>query len=391
MLLEIHMIKNYPPTNLNRDDTGSPKTCLFGGIQRGRISSQCLKHSWRQSKVLRDELNANTLGIRTRKLPGLVGEKLECRGVDKDYIDIAKEKITGIGNKDGKTNDKGITDQIMFFSQEDISKVADLVQEEIKKAGSVGAFKKLKAKDWQKMMKDAKTRPITLDIALFGRMVTSDAFADVEAAMQVAHAISTHAVNQENDFFTAVDDLVSGGEGDDSGAGMIGDIEYNSCCYYMYAAIDIQQLKDNLMYSDEASKTLNKALPALIRAMAFSNPSGKQNSFAGHVLPDVVCVEVKEKKIPVSYVNAFVKPAVSGYGKDLVEDSIAKLTTEIDSLERNFGIPVKNRLWFCRKELKSPENAEKMQNFNALIDSVKELLFNWIEGNIVKGKLSGSD
>ena len=206
MLYEIHMIKNYPPVNLNRDDTGSPKTCYFGGVQRGRISSQCLKRSWRISPLY-DEL-LGSKGIRTRKLGDLLRAELERRGCEPDFIEAAAKKATGLANNDGKENSDESKMQIIFYSDEDVKAVADKMTELYEQSGSVTAFSKMNAKTIASSFKEVKTRPITLDIALFGRMVTSDVFRNVEASMQVAHAISTHAVNQESDYFTAVDDLL---------------------------------------------------------------------------------------------------------------------------------------------------------------------------------------
>jgi len=367
MLYEFHIIKNYPPTNLNRDDTGSPKSCLFGGVQRGRISSQCLKRSWRQSDIFNSFINE--IGIRTRKLPELIVNELRSKGVAEEFMQIALQKVTGFGNDKGTENKDGRTSQIMFFSQQDIIAVADRVHEAINEAGTVKDFEKINAKEIQKKMKDVSIRPITIDIALFGRMVTSEAFADVEASMQVAHAISTHAISQESDFYTAVDDLVKGDSEDDTGAGMMGDIDYNSSCYYIYAALDTDQLRINLEHSPEALKLTGKIVQCLLETMAYSNPSGKQNSFAGHVLPDVVYVEKKHKKIPVSYANAFVKPAYQTRDKDLVQVSEDKLAREIDNLSKKFELDIDKKLWFCTSDdVKQPDNSIKVASFKNLLD-----------------------
>ena len=209
MLYEIHMLKNYPPVNLNRDESGAPKSCTFAGTTRGRISSQCLKRSWRTSAMFSSAIGAENLGIRTRKLPELVGAKLIDMDVSQEYVDILLPKLSGFGNKDGKENSKGsITAQVIFYAPEDIDAVAASVKELLDACSSVKEVKALKAKDLQDAIKGADVRPITLDMALFGRMVTSNAFRDVEAAMQVAHAISTNKLNMESDYFTAMDDLL---------------------------------------------------------------------------------------------------------------------------------------------------------------------------------------
>lgn len=346
MLYEIHMLKNYPPTNLNRDDTGAPKTCTFGGTTRGRISSQCLKRSWRTSDLFKSEIGADKLGVRTRKLPELVAERLLELGVASEIVEAVKPKISGFGNKEGKeTKDGNTTAQMIFFAPQDIEAVAQSVKKGLDACKTVKDVEKLKAKDLQAAAVDAdNTRPITLDIALFGRMVTSDAFRDVEASMQVAHAISTNKISVESDYFTAMDDLLGGDSMDEKGAGMIGDVDYNASCYYIYASLDTDALRDALKDAENVDQLLLAALPALLRTMAFTNPSGKQNSFAGHVLPSCVMVECKDKKVPTSMVNAFVEPV---RGQDVVKESIKKLAEEADMLTKNFGLPVRERLWFC--------------------------------------------
>ena len=344
MLYEIHMLKNYPPTNLNRDDTGAPKTCIFGGVTRGRISSQCLKRSWRTSELFKAEVGEESLGVRTRKFPALVAEKLLEMGVKPEFVDAVTPRLTGFGNKDGTETKTGMTAQVMFFAPQDIEAAAEAVKKQLDPCKTVKDVEKLKAKELQAAVKDADVRPITPDIALFGRMVTSDAFRDVEASMQVAHAISTNKISLESDYFTAMDDLLRGDTIDEAGAAMIGDTDYNASCYYLYASLDTDALCENLKSSDDPKAIVGKMLPALLHAMAFTNPSGKQNSFAGHVLPSAVMIECKTRKVPTSMVNAFVKPVSSA---DPVEESIQKLAEEADMTARNFGLPVQERLWFC--------------------------------------------
>lgn len=350
MLYEIHMLKNYPPVNLNRDESGAPKSCMFGGTTRGRVSSQCLKRSWRTSPLLIQAIGAERLGIRTRKLPQLVSEKLKGMGVGQAYIDTVLPKISGFGNKDGTENKDGsYTAQIIFYAPEDIQAVAESIYEKLKGCHSLQDVKELKAKELQEAVKGAESRPVTLDMALFGRMVTSNAFRDVEASMQVAHAISTNKLNMESDYFTAMDDLLSGATLEEAGSAMIGDTDYNSACYYSYASLDTDILMENLKDTPDAAQIVKAAVPALVRTMALTNPSGKQNSFAGNVLPSAILIECKEEKVPVSMVNAFVRPikpeAANDY--DLVKGSIQALTHQVDAIDTSFCLNVKHRLWFC--------------------------------------------
>lgn len=379
MLYEIHMLKNYPPVNLNRDDSGAPKSCLFGGTTRGRISSQCLKRSWRTSPLLAQAIGEDQLGIRTRMLPDLVEKKLAEMGVAPEYIEVISPKISGFGNKEGKENKEGnYTTQIVFYAPEDIQAVADVVKEKLDGCETVKQVKALKAKELQEAVRGAEVRPITLDMALFGRMVTSNAFRDVEASMQVAHGISTNKMNLESDYFTAMDDLLSGGTMEEMGAAIIGDADYNSACYYIYASLDTDVLHENLKYTEDAENLIQKAIPALVRTMALSNPSGKQNSFAGHILPSAILVECKEEKVPVSLVNAFVHPVKPEPENDydLVKGSIQKLAEQVDSIQAGYGLKVEKRLWFCQNtyEVKPQSDATVCTSLPELLEEVAHTL-----------------
>ena len=372
MLYEIHMLKNYPSTNLNRDETGTPKTCIFGGVTRGRISSQCLKRSWRTFPLFKELVGASNLGIRTRELPELVAQVLQTRNYEEKQYQPFLSKITGIANKDGAEGKDGTrTAQVIFYAPEDVEAVADVVEGYIR-----SGVKKVTAKEMQEAVKDAAVRPITLDIALFGRMVTSDAFRNVEAAMQVAHAVSTNRIVLESDYFTAMDDMLTGDSMESTGSAMIGDTDYNSACYYIYASIDSDALRENLQFGENPDLLVEKAIPAMLQTMAFSNPTGKQNSFAGHVLPSAVLVECKEKRIPVSYANAFAEPASANQKRDLAAASVEKLAQECDMISRNFGVPVAKRLWFCvdKYAIAAPQQSVVCNTFGALVDEVANTL-----------------
>ena len=373
MLIEVHMLKNYPPVNLNRDDSGAPKSCFFGGVQRGRISSQCLKRSWRTSDVFH---SLGSKGIRTRKLPELVAEKLLAMGVAPDLVEEARIKMTGIANKEGKTTTDGQTAQIVFYSEAEIEQVSKRVYEMITEDGDLKTFKKRSPKDFAAMEKDAKLNPISADIALFGRMVTSPYFMNIDASMQVAHAISTHAVNRESDYYTAMDDLLKAGE--ETGAGMIGDTDYNSCCYYEYASIDTDALRENLKNSPERDELIERLIPVLLQAMAFTNPTGKQNTFAGQILPSMVMIECKTDKIPLSYVNGFETPVATwGSNPKIVENSIRKFVEYVDRMDDAYGLSLVKRGYFAPGyETIAPGKCEFFGKYKDLLDACAH----WIRG-----------
>ena len=390
MLFEFHILKNYPPVNLNRDEAGAPKSCFFGGVQRGRISSQCLKHTWRNSSLFH---SLDSLGTRTRKMPTEVGKLLQEMGVSDELINEAVHKLALIGtneekpkkgnkkadeqddqveneveneNKDAKENDADMTKQVIFYSANELEEIAHSVKDAIEEDKSLKVFKKRPA---MKLLPDnlqGGYKILSADIALFGRMVTSGVFANVDAAMSVAHAISTHAVIRESDYFTTIDDLLKQG----SGAAMVDDTDYNSCCYYEYASLDTEILRDNMKCCPNENEVLKQLVPTLIRVMALTNPSGKQHAFAGPVSPEVMIIECKKEKIPLSYVNAFEVPVPTwGSRPNIVENSVKRLAEHVNQMDNAYGLPVLHRAWFAsRYKDICPENCEEYNSLPALME-----------------------
>jgi CRISPR system Cascade subunit CasC len=338
MLIQIHILQNYAPSNLNRDDTGSPKTTYFGGVQRGRISSQCLKRSIRLSEVFADAFQDDgLLAKRTRRLPGLVEDALKEMQVDEEIIATIVQRVPEIGSESGRGAGKVEegetleTRQLIFVGQNEVKPMAEKL---------LALYQEKGAKAWEKLdIKKDITRalgtsvPRSVDVAMFGRMTTSSAFEDVQAAVQVAHALSVNAVEQEFDYFTAVDDLK--GPDEDPGAGMIGDVEYNSSAYYKYVNVHWEGLVENLGGDQDIAR---KAVSALLEAAATAQPSGKQNTFAAHNLPDLVLVEVREKNLPVSYANAFIEPARQNAKYTLMDDAVAKLNDYIARVGETYDL-----------------------------------------------------
>lgn len=383
MLVEIHMLQNHAPSNLNRDDTGSPKDCVFGGVRRARISSQALKRSIRRSSLFREALSEAGLGVRTRQLPAQVEKVLLERGLPEEMAKLGALKASGFGNKDGKEQDDGETAQVMFLTPEDIEAVANVIYDAAIEAGTPAAFKKVDAKALQQKAKDTGVRPLTPDVALFGRMITSAAFRDVESAIQVAHAISTHRMEHEFDYFTAVDDLLDpNASEDDRGAGMIGDVEFNSACYYKYFSIDVDGLVANLAgqgterTSADVLDVARQTVIAFLRAAVFTTPTGKQNTFAAHQLPDAILIEVRPQNIPVSYANAFVQPVKTSGPDDLVTRSIGHFKEHVEQLTRKFSLQSDPRLWFTTRDV-AIEGTTECETLDELIErlsaAVKEL------------------
>ncbi|EJN94199.1 type I-E CRISPR-associated protein Cas7/Cse4/CasC [Streptococcus ratti] len=306
LFLDIHVIQTLPPSNINRDDTGSPKTAQYGGVRRARVSSQ----SWK--RVMREYFNTNgkqsNVGIRTKEIVQYIADKM----MELDSAisnDDALKKADNILNKGGiKTKD--FKSKALFFLSDTQAK--QLAQAAI---DSVNDKKEL-----QKMI----TSSPAIDIALFGRMVADDPSLNEDASSQVAHAISTHAVQTEFDFFTAVDDLAPE---DNAGAGMLGTVEFNSSTLYRYANVAIHDLALQL---DDTESVVN-AVKLFVEAFANSLPTGKVNTFANQTLPQTLVVTVRTDR-PVNLVSAFEKPVKSSEG--YVKESIEKLANEFTKVEK---------------------------------------------------------
>lgn len=390
MLIEIHILQNHAPSNLNRDDSGSPKTATFGDVKRARISSQCLKRSVRRSELFSEKMGAH-LATRTRRLPELIKARFKDDLALFEYAEIAAQKASGFGTSDGKErpfNPKTKeyeTAQTILFTQADQDAVFETLKTAALEAGTPKAFAALKAADLQAKARQTGFRPLAVDVALFGRMVTSEAFRDVEASAQVAHAISTNKVTPQFDYFTAVDDLQGADSTieQDGGADIIGDVEFNSACYYKYFSIQPDALIDNLVGAEfrrEVSDTERAAqteLAALaiaefLRAAIFVSPSGKQNSFAAHQLPYAVLVEVRPNAQPISYANAFVEPARALPGKSLTRDSFDKLQSHVERLTKKFDLQTQARFLLTEEDGLSIEGVQTSESLNALCDAVRQ-------------------
>jgi CRISPR system Cascade subunit CasC len=355
MFIQIHMLQSMPPGNLNRDDSGQPKKCLFGGVTRGRISSQCLKRNIRLSTQFQEAFGEH-LAKRTKYLPRLVAEAVAAAGkIPADEIDGIKAGIAAQFKKEArgeqeeqegaagaKTETTDVTPQLVFFQPAFATKIADLLaslRKDHPRAYKrlIGAKEKKGTKEEEKAADDAlqafrdgalnAKESLSVDVGLFGRMTTSDIVVDVEAACQVAHAISTHETLIESDYFTAMDDLqhrfvTSQTQG--GGAAFLGsgDTEtfFSSAVYYKYLNVDTDALASNVSGVEPAA--VSRAAGVMIEAAALATPTGKQNSFAAHSSPDLILVEVSRRKQPISYANAFLRPV---QGDDLMKASVEAL------------------------------------------------------------------
>ncbi len=472
MLIELHLLQNHSPSNPNRDDLGAPKTAMFGGRLRARISSQCLKRVIRRSANFQDELRGH-LGMRTKLFPHLVSERLKTSLIPLEEHARVVAACQRIGKKEGGTEEKTAktdlrpkTPQLIFLGPNDVDvfvqrlervrlampdnyafylnpvasfkelvkarleqseiqdekiqnaivvaawciatlRIRDLFADDepaeenldgtlsgnedaapaaitpdeegatrlverlialhfsaparfkvlIKKPSKVESSKlddsSMERPDGQRkfeidLLESLKHRAV--DIAFFGRMTTSDAFEDTEAAIEVADAISANEVKLEVDYFTAVDDDPMAAK---SGAAHVGTSQFNSSLYYKYFSIDWQALCRQLegeKPTDEQKQTAQllaaTAVRVFIQSAVWFVPTGKKKGHAHNDQPAAVLVEVKKKRVPTNYANAFVKPATASADRDLVEDSIAKFGQYVGAVADGYGIEA-DRFWYA--------------------------------------------
>lgn len=379
--LELHILQSFPVACLNRDDLNSPKTAIFGGVQRARVSSQSWKSAIR--KVAKDDL-PNMAGHRTKRLVCEITKRLVGQGMDKSFAtksaELAAEQISKL---DTKRDDEGYlkVKTLCFLSPAELDAVARAIYEDGELQQTAGKLAVLlqksdrsetENKDLEKLLKACENRIAkkeigktikgvqlkdAADIALFGRMVADDHSLTVEGAAMFSHALSTHTVDNEIDFFAAVDDLQPK---EQAGAGMTGTLEFNSATYYRFAALNLDMLtdKDHLGPLNEEGKGVvtqeerRKVVEAFIRATLMAVPVARKNSMNGNTLPGFVLGIVRGKGHPIQLVNAFENPVKRTGGKGLFEVSLEKLLEEYKSLKQTWDLDEKVRVEMPRDGLK---------------------------------------
>jgi CRISPR system Cascade subunit CasC len=300
MLIEVHILQNFVPANLNRDDTNTPKDCEFGGVRRARISSQCLKRAIRMAPVF-EKTTGVELGTRSKWLVRLLSDRLMKNGKPQAEIDTALSVfVPKYFSKLDK--DKVRTAVLLYFSAEEVDDMAKVVEENWAILLNADNQAKLIDQLVAALVKKNKGNTSAPDIAMFGRMLAEKPELNLDAACQVAHALSTHRINMELDFYTAVDDL---NREEEAGAGMMGFVGFNSACFYRYACIHWEQLVTNLRGDKELAK---KTVEGFLRASIEAVPSGKQATFAANNPPSFVLAAVRENGSGWSLANAFEKP-----------------------------------------------------------------------------------
>lgn len=374
-LIEIHALQNFAPSNLNRDDTGAPKDALFGGTRRARVSSQCQKRSVRQyfsELVTQKALTPEELANRTKRIRDALVKLLDKKGRNEDE---AKEKINlALGSIGLTIKEDGKSEYLLFLGQREISGIAELIHDKwdsitasytaSPEGKKLGKDKKQAAQsadpELKKSLEEVFNGGKAVDVALFGRMLADMPEKNQNAACQVAHAISTHPVEREFDFYTAVDDLKPD---DTAGADMMGTVEFNSACFYRYAVVDWEKLQANLQGDNELAM---KGLRAFLEGFVVAEPTGKQNTFAAHNPPEFVAISVRRNTAPRNLANAFETAVRVKKDESLTSKSAEELSKKATALQTVFGGDVKTYILNLTKA--------ELNGWGTVVPTLKDLL-----------------
>ncbi|MEV8328868.1 type I-E CRISPR-associated protein Cas7/Cse4/CasC [Kitasatospora sp. NPDC056731] len=324
LYIDVHILQTVPPANLNRDDNGNPKEAYFGGKRRSRVSSQAWKRATRIHFA--ESRDRQDLATRTKRIAAQLAKGIaERAGIEAEGAQrIADALIKSTGISAGKK--EGDTAYLLFYGRRQLDGIVDLVAD---------TAADLAALDAKALDEAVKALPVKeqlqsghpADVALFGRMVADIPGLNVDAATQVAHAISTHAAELEFDYYTAVDDENTAEE---TGAGMIGTIGFNSATLYRYATVGLHQLRGNL--GDD--KAAVDAVDLFVDSFARSMPTGYGNSFAHRTRPSLVAVVVRADQ-PVNLVSAYENPVPASRG--IVAESARRLAVEFATATEQWG------------------------------------------------------
>lgn len=321
--LQLHLLTAYPASNLNRDDTGRPKTVYFGGAPRIRVSSQSLKRAWRTSSVFADRVGER-VGKRTQRLGEDLKKHLVDGGMVEDKATEVARKIASVFGKIEDKDDKNPTyiKQLAFVSPEERERAFALADRAL-----AGENIDPNAGDLLANSDGAS------DIAMFGRMLADTPAYNREAAVQVAHAFTTHKAAVEDDYYVAVDDLKNPADHEDVGTSFIGVQEFGAGLFYLYACVDCDLLARNLGDNRDLSRD---SIEALVRCAATVSPRGKQASFASRARASFVLAE-RGSQQPRTLAAAFLRPVSVRDGGDVADASIHALRAFRDNLDQAYG------------------------------------------------------
>lgn len=359
LYIDINVLQTVPSSNINRDDTGTPKTAMYGGVTRSRVSSQSWKGVIRQAFQKESNDEDWLKGYRTKKVSALLSQRIQDLKPDLDEDAATKAandllKTAGLKVKLDKKNGEFLTGALLFVSKGQLNKLAQYAIDN----PDLGEKKSKELKETKKELKQILLNDNSLALAMFGRMVADDPSLNVDAAVQVAHAISTHEIVPEFDYFTAIDDKR---KEDEAGSAMLGTIEYNSSTLYRYANINVNELEKNI-----GSDLTIKGAKLFIKEFISTMPTGKENTFANKTVPQYVLVTIR-KDTPVNLVSAFEDPVKSHGG--YVKASIDRLENEYQATQKFVEAPVA-----CFVLTTDHSDLKQVENLSDLLDKVGQVL-----------------
>jgi CRISPR system Cascade subunit CasC len=371
LFVEIHILQSVPPSNINRDDSGTPKQAVYGGARRARVSSQAWKRATRIEFAMAEP--SADRATRTKRIAALLAERLarpqteDGAGLEAAQADrLAAALLEPLGIKKSAKKEEQSA-YLLFFGKRQLDDLIRLLGDRVTDLAAL-PDKELAAEVKKLPVVSALSTGHPAEVALFGRMVADLKDLNVDAAVQVAHALSTHAVRTEFDYYTAVDDENT----DDSGAGMIGTVEFNSSTLYRYAVLGAHQLRDNLTSAEATREAAVRFVDAFTRSM----PTGHQNSFAHRTLPHLVLVTVRTDQ-PVNLVSAFEEPVTGNQG--LAAESALALAGELRSVGETWGsVPLRTLATYALEGDKLTDAFGPSLPFRVLLDEVGNMVGGWL-------------
>ncbi len=340
--MEIHVLRPAPVSNPNRDECGMPKTAEYGGQTRARISSQCIKNAMRED--FRSRFDEKDLGVRTKKLTALLAGKIAKISGSDDQAkneELAKKALDYAGLKIEKD---GTSKVLFFISDAQLTDLANLVLQGEKNS--------------KKYQEALKAHP-SIDMVLFGRMSADNKDLQVEAATEVSHAVSTHKIRMEQDFFAARDDMVPNG-----GAGMLDTTGYYSATLYEYMNIRLQDVID--IAGEDAPEMIRKIAESFI----YATPSGKIHSYGQRTTPALVYVTFR--KNPVTFMDAFEQPVKADRDGGFAAPSIARLNDFAGETYENF-ISEPDEAFVCLRG-NAPSNLGKKVTMDEMSEAIEDIV-----------------
>ena len=351
MFMDIYAVQNVPPSNINRDETGNPKTAQYGGVLRSRVSSQAWKRAMRET--FKSLLDKKQLGVRTKNaveliVKAMVDQRPESADQAESYASLVLQ-ATGVkvvaSTRAGAASGKPVTQYLIFIGNTEIGKLANIALEWMDQG-----------KDLAKAPDSAMKKEVSgvfhgeqaVDIALFGRMLADAPDLNTDASAQVAHAISVDAIKPEYDYFTAADDFT---EADNAGAAMIDSVGFNSSTLYRYATVNLDALQEQIGNAEATARVASVFVEAFIRSM----PTGKQNSYANRTLPETCIVAFRDSQ-PINAVEAFERPVAAEHDQPISQVAGRRLVAELRRIQDAYDEqPV--RAWAISTDLSTQDLA----------------------------------